>query len=770
MPDNEFVIFVDGFEAIEERSIEHDFAEFLSLVPPQMHFILAASRLSPMMQATLYQLGRMSLSIRDLSFTREETSSFLDYVGIPNISEKVLDAVMYWTEGWPQGVVLAAEAVLRGGQPSQNLPYASLMRLSKKYFVEQILTDVPSEEIEALARLSAVEAFNAELVEEIFDDEDATEYVDDAISRNLFIIPSDDVLAGGYRFHRMFAGVLRERLQEMGEEFVRSLSMRACIWFYDKGDQVQAAKYLLLASDFNYIENLAEAICPFSREDKREDGISWLLRTPADTMEESPLLCMMVVWSFVTNARISPALEWIEKFESCARREEYRSQVYAEDIEFATKCLTMKCHAMAGEGEEALAMCDEILGGGYDIKPSLMSMIYQSLGEVYERLGKMHQAQEVYLQGQASASVDATMQQYFFNAFNYAHILFLFGDNDNAILHCRRLLRECPEDFALSGAIGALLARALLEKNEREHVPEIIANSLKKVSPYRHADMYLEAKVAQTRYLISLGQFSEAYETIVEASMQGERRDIPRGVLMSVYCLQAELASRRHNSRDLKVLERKMLPRAKSSDAYGMALMLMTRGFVARESRELEVAVSFFEGVVEQARRGGLVRTELKALVEKTLVLAERGSESAAQATLNDVLILASRHGFVRSVLDAGEPMRALLRDRTVVRKVGEGVREYIKTLLVEFEKDAPADYSSIDLASDVMSGDVATLTQREIEIFKLLNLGLSRQEIAESLCISVNTAKKHLANIYAKLGVSTREEAIKKFYGNPFE
>lgn len=767
-PESEFVLFIDGFEAVKGSDVEIDFFGFLEGMPPQMHVILAADCLSPRMQAELYRLGRVSFETTDLAFTYEELRRFFEQESGLVPSGDILDDVLHQTEGWPQGIALAAGMALRGSRATQEFSFNGSNRLVRQYFKGQVLSGASEEAIEFLVQVSILERFNLQLCDTVLDGENASECMVELIEKNLFVVPCDDG-TGWYRLHRLFADMLRSEFAESRVEAMRSLSMRACVWFYECGYTNEAAKYLLLASDFSYIENLTEAICSLSRKNKSESGRLWLLRISAERMESSPLLCMMVAWSFVTNARVSDALEWIKKFEQCIQREENRSLLRAEDIEFASMCLTMKCLSMAGEGKKALEMCEDLLGGRYVIKPSLMSMIYQSLGEAYERIGEMKQAQEVYLQGQASASVDATMHQYIFNAFNYAGIQFLFGEHDDVVALCRRLLEKCPADFPLYGAVGSLLARALLEKNEIDSVPEIIARSLKRVSPYRHIDMYLEAKIAQARYLVSLGRLSDAYETIVEALLRGERHDVPRAVLFSVYCTQAEIATRRHNSRDLRIIEQKFIPRVRKDDMYGMALLLMVRAFAAREKGDADLALSFLDDAIERAERAHLVRTQLKALVEKVLVLADRGDGSCAQATLNDVLLLASRHGFLRSLLDAGEPMRMLLRERAVVRRAGEGVRAYVKSLLLEFEKEAPCEVRSGESEKGILGEGLTPLTQRELEIFHLLNLGMSRQEISETLCISLNTAKKHLANIYAKLDVNTREEALKKFSVGPF-
>ncbi|MEG0990938.1 MAG: LuxR C-terminal-related transcriptional regulator, partial [Gordonibacter sp.] len=560
---------------------------------------------------------------------------------------------------------------------------------------------------------------------------------------------------------------LSPELLQLRMEGIRERCSRASEWFHDYGMQDEAAKYLLLASDFDYVANLTEATCSLSREDRRTPYLLWLCRIPSAEFARLPLLCMLSAWTYITNARVVDALRWIARFERSMQEPEHVGSLDPSIVEFSSKCLKMKCNAMEGRGKEALAQCDELLNSGYEIKPSLMSMIYQSLGEAYERIGDMAQAQEIYLQAQASASVDATMHQLLFNSFNFAEVQYYFGEFDDAREGCEKLLQSCPTDFALYGAVCALLARVLLERNEQERAAVLVERSLKRTSHYRHIDMYLEAKMAQTGCLTAKGDLSEAYEAIVEAILYGEQKAVPRAVLLHAYFLQAEIAARRRNLRDLLVIERKFTARVHEEDVHCQLLLLFVQALAKREKGDAVATLELLEDLVSRARKGRFVCVAVKALAVQAVVMRSVGDESRAYALLGELLALASRHGFVRSILDAGGPLRDLLRDYSTTRKAGAAVRSYVKSLLVEFERELPTSSSGIGGLGAFANDGADPLTPRELEILKLLNMGMTRKEISETLCISVNTAKKHLANIYSKLGANTREEVLGKCAAN---
>lgn len=761
-PSKPCYLLIDDYGCADQQARDGQLLRFCSLTPPDFHVVLASSAFSWVLQTDAYRLGYGCLGIEDFALTIDEARQLANTMCDEPPSDEALAKVCRCAEGWPQGLALAART-LSGAQSADDVRLDGSLLGVRRYFQAQVTRQVSGDLFSFMLEISVLETFSRPLCEAVFGSGSAQALLDELIRRNLFIVPCDEE-GTWFRFNRLFADWLRTELLQLRIEEIRERCARASEWFHDYGMQDEAAKYLLLASDFDYVANLTEATCSLSRSDKRTHYLLWLCRIPSAAFAASPLLCMLSAWSCITNARVADAQRWIARFERSMQAPAHEGSLDASIVEFSSKCLKMKCIAMEGDGGEALARCDELLNSGYEIKPSLMSMIYQSLGEAYERIGDMAQAQEIYLQAQASASVDATMHQLLFNSFNFAEVQQCFGELDEARESCEKLLQVCPSDFAIYGAICALLARVLLERNEQERAATLVERSLKRTSHYRHIDMYLEAKMAKAGLLAARGSLSEAYEAIVEGILYGEQKDVPRAVLLHAYFQQAEIAARRRNLRDLLVIERKFAARVHEGDVYCQLLLSFVRALAAWEKGDGVAALEMLGPLEEQARKGRYLCVAVKALAVQAVILRASGEESRAWAILNELLALASRCGFVRSLLDAGEPMRELLRDYSTTRKAGAAVRSYVKSLLVEFERELPAVPSGIDGAGAFANDGPDPLTPRELEILKLLNMGMSRKEISDALCISVNTAKKHLANIYSKLGAGTREDALREY------
>ena len=419
-------LVIDEYGCAGRRSLDAQMLRFCSLTPPDFHVVLASSAFSWALQTDAYRLGFGCLAAEDLALTFDEARQLADAVCNEPPSDEALAKAHRCVEGWPQGLVLAARS-LSGARSADGVRLDGSLLNVRRYFQAQVTRLVTGDLFSFMLEISVLETFSRPLCEAVFGSGSTQALLDELIRRNLFVVPCDEE-GTWFRFNALFADWLRTELLQLRIEEIRQRCARASEWFHDYGMQDEAAKYLLLASDFDYVANLTEATCSLSRSDKRIHYLLWLCRIPSAEFASSPLLCMLSAWSCITNARVADAQSWIARFERSMQEPAHAGSLDPSIVEFSSKCLKMKCVAMEGDGQEALAQCDELLNSGYEIKPSLMSMIYQSLGEAYERIGDMAQAQEIYLQAQASASVDATMHQLLFNSFSFAEVQHCFGE------------------------------------------------------------------------------------------------------------------------------------------------------------------------------------------------------------------------------------------------------------------------------------------------------------------------------------------------------
>ncbi len=759
--DAEHFVFLDGIDRITSLSLIDDFLRFCFEVPPEYHFVVSTREFLDSLKTAAFRYGERVFELRDFIFTRDQAEEVIRDVCGADLDDGSASEVYRDTEGWIQGVKLRAQAMARNERLGiVKSPINGKNSLIRDYFTCNILSGLSQEDVDFLIRVSLFERVNRPLLSFMLGSNGAVERFDRLLVSNAFIL-NCDYEDEWYRLHPMFQDMLRYELKRIDTSELRSLCLSAGEWFHDNGYPNEAVKYLSMSGDLDYVEGLVEATSGLTRRDKSMDSFAWLCRVPAASIPDSPLLCLIAVWSCVTFARLEDADLWIGILETLMEREIAAGAISSEVASFSMKCLSMKYLAMQGEGEQALALCEELQDGSWPITSSLLSMINQSQGEACSYIGDYTQARDYYLKGQASATVDQTVHQLVFNEYTYAVNLYYCGEHDKAERSCESLLKKCPPDFAIYGATCALLARILIERADVERVPNLLRLSERDLSYYRHIDLYLDIMTTHAVWHLASGDSSRAFEVVTEAVLQGEKyRDIPRAALLSAYFLQAQIALHRGDLNEMQLVENKFALHLKEQDVFSALLLDAIHAFALRLQGCQHEAVKLLDDMIERALARDFNRMVVIALVETTLILDGMGEKVQAITSLNELIRIARLRGFMRTILNAGAPMRQLLREYSTTRRLGGTLRTYVKDILLRFEaeglgKREAADENAAFLESEYM------LTTREVEVLRLLNMGLSRNEIAETLSISINTAKKHLSNIYAKMGARNKAEAL---------
>ena len=753
-------VFFDAFNRMSSLSLIDDFLRFCFEAPPEYHFVVSTREFLESFKTAAFKYGEHVFETRDLTFTLAEAEELIRNTCGSAFSDELIAEAYRDTEGWVQGIKLRAQAIARNETMGIEGSINGKNNLVRDYFICNILSDLPPDDVDFLIRVSLFEKINRSLLAFVFGSVAAIERVDRLLAANAFIM-NCDYEDEWYRLHPMFLDVLRYELKRFNMGELRGLCLNAAEWFHDNSYPDDAVKYLSMSGDLDYIEGLVEATSGLVRPDMSMDSFAWMCRVPAASVPISPFLCLVAVWSCVTYARLEDADFWMGVFEKLIESGVVTQETSPEMASFTMKCLSMKYLAMEGDGERALLLCEELQDGSWPITPSLLSMINQSQGEAYSYTGDYVQAMDYYLKAQASASVDQTIHQLVFNEYTNAVNLYYCGEHDKAERCCESLLKKCPPDFAIYGAACALLARILIERDDVNRVPELLRISEDGLSCYRHIDLYLDIMTSHASWHLASGSSSTAFEVITEAVLQGEKyRNVPRAALLSAYFLQAQIALHRGDLNELQLIENKFALHLRKSDIFGILLFDAVRAFALRlQGGDAEV-IELLDAMIERALERDFNRMAVIAFVERTLILNDMGENALAITSLNELLRIARMHGYMRTILNGGAPMKQLLREYSTTRKLGGVLRTYVKDVLLHFEAESSdkregADESTAFLESEYM------LTTREIEVLRLLNMGLSRNEIAETLSISINTAKKHLSNIYAKMGVRNKTEAL---------
>ncbi len=603
---------------------------------------------------------------------------------------------------------------------------------------------------------------------------------------------------------------------------VSQLHRRASIWYQERGYNKEAVEHALLAHDWNLTVDLIQAQLTGLTIRMPTDMPTlqrWFGHLPDAVLRVQPQLCIAYVNALFWTGQMSSAARWLNAAESALRDSSACDMSAEPERERMLGDVTAKraflVAAYEEDGERALALCDEArshLGTEDHNELSIISwarqLAYLSLGRaaeavdsVLERVDQTRRAGLIYLHIAALADAGALLQ--------------LQGKLHAAgQLFAQAIDRGYPEDRLLhsSAALADVYEADLLREWNRLDEALVAARQGLEIagevwSPMLHLGGVYHVLA---RLHLSRGELDEASSALEGAIPGREAGDLlrpapPAGTMevanglrfryMHPWCADAERVRLWLTRGEVERAERwaERLERQRQEDflthgrpypaQYRRDCEDVARARIALASSRPDQALGILEPVAVRAREGG----RLSQLVEIKLLQAHafgirghKGEEEKALTVLAEALQLGEAEGFIRSFVDEGPRMASLLSQLRAIERRGPrspldvGALSYIDRLLAAFEKNGPSTVSSshepIPIQAREQKADgylqygeflVEPLSQRELEVLQLVAQGAANAEIAEHLFIALNTVKRHISNIFEKLGVSNRTQAV---------
>jgi LuxR family maltose regulon positive regulatory protein len=789
------VLVLDDYHLVTAQPVHDTLTFLLDHLPGNMHLVIATRADPPLPVARLRGRGQLAeLRLVDLRFTHDEAAEFLAQVMGLALSAEDVTALASRTEGWIAGLQMAALS-LQGKDDASS--FVAAFTGSNRYILDYLLEEVLHREPEyvqafllqtsILDRLCGLlcdavtrigESANqrtgepstrslADLLTRSFaDSQTVLEYLE---SSNLFIVPLDNERRW-YRYHRLFADLLRQRLHQAYSSRVPALHRRASAWYEQNGLTAEAINHALAAEDFERAADLVEQNAEATlMRGEVATFLRWVDALPEELVRVRPSLCVSYAWMLLMHGRPLKVIESLLQdayrggdlvagrvtalhglmagFRGQMSRAAELSHRALEQLPeedrfvrtFATWMLRMS-QLVSGEGAVDIQALDDVLRMSQRAGNVMLSvMIICNRAELLMRQGRPHEAAAAYREA-VELAADAQGRR-----------LPIAGE---ALIGLGELSREWDD---LDAATRYLTEGIQLTEQWTEVGP-------------------IEAYIALARVRWAQGNKDSAWEAIQKAQELAVKFDLTDLDDLSVAMIQARMwvaqgdlepARRWAKERDLyKYVDWSLQEEAGASYDHRMrkyellvlARLLIAQGQLAEAQKLLESLVPIAEW---RGRPGILI--EIHAL--QALTLQALGDLDQALTALEHALSLAEPEGYVRIFADEGEPMAKLLREAA---RRGIAV-EYVGKLLAAFgaekrrsggigEQVAPP--APLPLRPSAL---LEPLSERELEVLRLLTTHLSSTEIAERLYISPNTVRYHIKNIYGKLGVHSRSDAVQR-------
>jgi LuxR family maltose regulon positive regulatory protein len=760
-----FLLVLDDLHLIEAPQIHQGLAFFLEHLPPQMHLVITTRVDPPLPLARLRARGQMTeLRMEDLRFTPDEAAALLNRAVGLSFSPTVVAVLEERMEGWVAGLQMASLALQGANVDGFAGALAGSSRYALDYLLEEVLNQEPEPVRVFLLQTSILDRLTGPLCDAVYlgaktavRESDGEATLARLQQANLFIVPLD-CEGRWYRYHRLFADLLRKQLVKSQPETLPALHRRASEWYEQNGFPAEAVDHALAAQDIERAARLVEQAAP-DVLDRGEVStfVSWLEALPDEAIRSRPWLCVFHAWMLIVGgqeeaieSRLTDAEEALEAHalpdEEADRIRGYVSGIRAH-VAFirGTVSTTIEC---AYDALEKLSEADH----------SMRATTATILGAAQGFIGDFAAAAQSFEEARATAQASGNHFGVMLASSALAQLEVAQGHLGRAERIYRDALRlvEKPTRRWRSPGVGYVyvgLAEILREWNKLEEAARYAEEGVALCKILGQAEILMPSYVALARVQRARGDVNGAIATLQEARQVASEMST-----WSVDTVALHQARLRLAQGDLTAALRWMHESGLSTDDalsfhQEAGHLTLVRVLIARG--ELDRASGLLMRLLEAAESSGRWGSVIEMLMLQALILHERAETDQALLALERALSLAEPEGYVRTFVDEGAPMAALLQEAAARGMASEYVGQLLDVLGREgIGKASPRAHTP---------ALIEPLSERELEVLRLIAVGLSNPEIAEHLYVSTNTIKAHAKSIYRKLDVHNRTQAVNR-------
>ncbi|MFL7793573.1 MAG: LuxR C-terminal-related transcriptional regulator [Anaerolineae bacterium] len=781
------ILVLDDYHVIETRSIHAGLNFLLDRLPPHLHLIVITRADPPLFQA--HRRGRAELNeirAEALRFTVKEAAEFLNTTMGLGLSREDTVALEDRTEGWIVGLQMAALS-MQGIDDKHRFvtTFAGDDRYVVDYLVEEVLQNQPPRIYGFLLQTSILERLCGSLCDAVVGGDGSRSILHDLERTNLFTV-SLDTQRHWYRYHRLFADLLRHRLERSASaQEITALYLRASEWFEREGLISEAVSYALASRDDAYTAELIErhVLSLFYRSETVLIH-NWLKALPEDVIRAHPLLC--AVYAACTmlarrqSARASETLALVERWLQAADAAlALRSEAELSDgpprnvvTGFIAKFRAYLSQFRGDDPQTIIDLSSQVLESLPEDDLMFRSALAYNLGVAYSRLGDKEAASRAFEQAEQIGLASSDLFNASGGVGRRAVLACMDGRLHDAAEICRKGLQSISRmaggrAVPYAGTVYITLGGVLSEWCEFEKAADMLAKGLAmlELTSARQEQQWGYIEMATIKRI--QGEPAQALDFLERA----ERARPKSAGLVAAFRARAWLSQVDSHPRYLDDAVRWAQGLGTQLDGdggeYDAEQLTLARVILAQHHRrstselsDLPSLLQFLDRQLDLARDDGLLGWEIEVLILQALALQAQRNIERALACMQHALTLAEPEGYARvfvgeAFLDGeGGPMVALLR-RAAPRS------RYAGKLLAVFK--AQKRDTGERLVQPQTSPLIEPLTPREREILQLVALGASNQEISRKLFITVNTVKTHITHIFGKLGVARRTQAASR-------
>lgn len=762
------ILVLDDYHLITDQTIHQAMIFLIEKMPPTLKVVITA-RADPPFPLARWRVRRMLVEVRtqDLRFLAGEATTFLvEQLGIDLATHDVA-ALAARTEGWIAGLQLAALS-LQGRRDVAGFvqSFTGSHTYIIDYLVEEVLQRQPPAIQHFLLATSILPRFCADLCQAVTGQHNAQALIEEVRRANLFLVALDNERIW-YRYHHLFAEVLQHRLGRQDASAAVTYHRLASDWYAAQGFAAEAVDHAFAAGDLalvtQHIERFYDTV---AKEGKQSLFALWMAKLPATELLARPVLALGAVNIMLIRYELDQADAWLAQLtdqldhDSCDPH--VRGELLYQKAHAASRRFAFPATIEYGERGLQIIGADDV---GLRAKYMLMlGLAYYYVRGMEASLRAFEQATKFALQAN-----DLYIALYGMN--NQAEALVKLGRLPQAITLFQSglaLVADRPFTYlTITNRINDGLSLVYYEINNLPAMQACVEQTLAHrtwLNPVRN----FENQVALAKLHFAQGDAPLALTTVENALRSYAEQKLPlegssQARQLRVYLWLAlgmeEQASQWAAQSGLTIHDE--LATTRQPEYIALARTLLAQGNTAAAQLLLQRLLAATQADNQEG-------TQVELLALQALAYTQQGDQAAAYSSLAAALRRGQAGGFVRSFITLGEPLRHLLQKYVASQPTNNsGQSTYLAQLLAAFPPSVTTTVAVVAAAPAVATAVLAApplvepLSERELEVLRLVAAGLSNTQIADQLIITVGTVKRHLNNIFGKLAVGSRTQAI---------
>lgn len=775
--DGDVALVLDDFHVIEAEAIHQAVAFLLDHLPARLRLVIASRTDPPLPLGRLRARGQLvELRAADLRFTAREASAFLNRAMRLGLSPADVATLEARTEGWIAGLQLAALSMRGRDDVSGFLAaFSGDNRFIADYLVEEILERQPESVRRFLLDTSILERLSGPLCDAVTGGAGSVDLLERLERDNLFVVPLDD-RREWYRYHHLFADVLRARARAGEPDRFLALHQRASAWFERGGFTADAIRHALAAGVAGHAADLIEAAWPsMERSGHFATWLAWVRELPETVIRPRPGLVMAYAWALLDTGELEAGEERLREVERWlkgtatsggvpGRTAEVTAVDEAQLRTLSVERANARTYLAQARGDVAatIAHAREVLELVPDDDLVARAPGAALLGLAFWTSGDLEAALSTFTASLAGLERAGDLHLAIGGSWVVGDMLVARGllrvaaaTYQDALARVARELVP-PVPGLLEMHVG--LAEVHRERGEMDAAERNLRKAGELLEGPEHPGNPSGWYAARARMLEARGEMEGALAMLDEAERHRIRSIFPD--VRPVPAARARLLTALGRLDEAGAWAERSGVTAGDEHAYmreydhlTFARVLIARHAAGRDASALSDAGGLLRRLLPAAEAGGRGGSVIEILTLAALIHQAEGDTPRALTALQQALALAEPEGFLRIFVDEGEPLRRLLR-HAGARGLSEA---YVQRLLTAFDTPGRPSPGSRRAASALPQ----PLTPREIEILRLVAAGMRNREIAKHLFVSPSTVKRHVANVFGKLDVGNRTAAV---------